>query len=65
MLRGIGCLADRLRTGGALDDLLQRVHPECRKRMDNWDTKLSARTVWENLCACEPRAMLGSRSPVA
>src|SRR5674476_1591878 len=33
--------------------------------MGSWDTKLSARTVWENLCACEPRAMLGSRSPVA
>ena len=36
-----------------------------RTTMGNWDTKLSARTVWENLCACEPRAMLGSRSPVA
>ena len=36
-----------------------------RSPMGNWDTKLSARTVRENLCACEPRAMLGSRSPVA
>jgi len=47
------------------DDELLEPDGDLRMGMGNWDTKLSARTVWENLCACEPRAMLGSRSPVA
>jgi hypothetical protein len=47
----------------------RRRLPDCLSlslmTMDNWDTKLRARTIWENICACEPRAMLGSRWPVA